>query len=182
MLIFMKIKVILYLIVGILLSGCLNNDSVEDKIYGTWESTYSLSNEYFRKNSKEPIPKDLEMSMEVKSAESYHKGGIYNAVAEVTIRYKSPQGELPLKYFMQDNGNWSIHDDGKSIVQISIDGKSTPVDKISEDFLKEVPILAALFQPVKGAALTSHIMFISKNVMEVKIDGLEETVIWERIH
>lgn len=177
---FLRIKMILYVVMGILFGGCLNNESVEDKIYGTWESAYSLSNEYFRKNSKEPIPKDLEISIEVKSAGSFHKGGIYNAAAEVTIRYKSPQGELPLKYFIQDNGNWSIHDDGKDIVQVSIDSKYTPMDKISEDFLKEVPILTALFQPIKGAALTSHIMFISKDVMEVKVDGFEERIIMNK--
>lgn len=177
---FLRIKMILYVVVGILFSGCLNGNSVEDKIYGSWESTYSLSNEYFRKNSKEPMPKDLEISMEVKSTESFHKGGIYNAVAEVTIKYKAPQGELPLKFFVQDNGNWSIHDNGKSIVQVSIDGKSTPMDKISEAIFKETPTLATLFQPIKGAALTSHIMYISKNVMEVKVDGFEERIIMNK--
>ena len=50
----------------------------------------------------------------------------------------------------------------------------------SEDFLKEVPILTALFQPIKGAALTSHIMFISKDVMEVKVDGFEERIIMNK--
>lgn len=159
--------------------GCWHN-STEDKIYGTWEYTYLLDNEYFKKNSKEPIPKDLEINMEIKSVESYHKGGIYNAIGEVIIRYKAPQGELPLKFFIKDVGTWSFHADGKEIVATSTDGAFTPMDKISEAALKESPMLAALFQPIKGTTVTSHILSISKDIMEVKVDGLEETVIMNK--
>lgn len=173
-----KVKITLFaslvLVTLVLINGCWNNNLDEGKIYGTWEYTHSVDNKYFQKNSKEPIPKDLEMNMEIKGAQSYHKGGIYNAIAELTLKYKTIQGEASFRYIIKDAGEWRLYNDGKELVQTSVDGTFAPLDKISDDFLKDVPAIAALLQPIKGATATSRIFIASDNIMEVRTDGFEE--------
>lgn len=175
-----KVKITLFvsllLIVLVLLNGCWNNNLVEDKIYGTWEYTYSVDNKYFQKNSKEPTPKDLDINMEIKGTQSYYKNGIYNAIATLTLKYKTLQGEASFRYIVKDAGEWRLYNDGKELIETSVDSTFTPIDKISEDFLKDVPAITALFQPLKGATATSIILSVSNYIMEVKIDGFEETL------
>lgn len=169
---------ILVVIMVILFSGCWR-DSTEEKLYGTWEYSYLFSNEYFRKISKEPIPKDIEIDLTIKGVESFHRGGLYNGYAELTMRIKTPKGELPIKFFIKDAGNWSLHNN-KEIVATSVDAIFTPVDQISEAFYKESPMLVSLFKPIKGATATSRIMFISDNMIEIQQDGLENIMVMNK--
>jgi len=171
-----KTKSIFYLLnllIGlILLSGCGSN-SVEDKMYGTWEISALFSNADFRKLSEEPIPDEVEIEMTVKGTQSYHKGGKYNGEGEITIRFKTAEGEIPLRFFMKDAGEWSLHDNGKELVETTTDGFLTPLDELTETFLKESPEMAASIRPVKGETTTSQILSISDTLMEIKDDELK---------
>lgn len=154
-------------IFSILLAGCDDNSS-EKKMYGTWEISAFFSNSDVKKLSEEPIPDGVEMEMTLQGTQSYHKGGKYSGEAEFTIRIKTAEGEIPLKFFIKDAGEWSLHASGKELVETSVDGTFTPLDELTKAFLKESPEFAALFEPVKGETTTSRILSISETVMEIQ--------------
>jgi len=163
------------LIISILLSGCGRN-SVEDKMYGTWEISAFFSNADVRKFSEEPIPDDVEIEMTIKGTQSYHKGGKYSGDAEITMRFRTDEGEIPLKFYIKDAGDWSLHANGKELVETSSDAAFTALDKLTEAFLKDSPEIAASFKPVKGETTTSHILSISETVMEIEEDESKITL------
>lgn len=69
------------LIVLSLLSGCEGN-SVEEKMYGTWEVSAFFSNDDFKMFSEEPIPDEVEIEMSIKGTQGYHRGGKYTGESE----------------------------------------------------------------------------------------------------
>lgn len=162
-------------ILSILLSGCGDN-SVENKMYGTWEVSAFFSNADFEKFSEEPIPDGVEVEMTIQGTQKYHKGGKYNFEGEVTMRMKSAEGEIPLKFYIKNAGEWSLHASGKELVETTTDGTFTALDELTEAFLKESPELAASFKPIKGETETSRILSISETVMEIQEDETKITL------
>lgn len=156
-------------IVLALFSGCGGNP-VENKMYGTWEISDSLSNSDFRKLSKEPLPDELKIEMAMEGTHSYHKGGKYNEEGEVTVRLKTSEGEIPLRLFMRDSGEWSLHANGEELVETTTEGILTPLDELTKEFLKESPEIARLLKPIKGETITYRILSITDTTMKIQED------------
>lgn len=154
------------LITSILLSGCGDN-SIENKMYGTWDGTVSLANDYFKNIIEEPFSDVAEMKMDVEATYSFHKGGKYNLSTESTLQIKLPKGEITLRFFIKDAGEWSLHDDGKELVETSTDSVFTPLDEMTKAFMEKEPNLEAAFKPVKGETTTLQILSISDTTMEI---------------
>jgi hypothetical protein len=163
------------LIVSMLLGGC-GGYSVEHKLYGTWDCSAFLSYADVRQLSEEPMPDGEEMEITFKGVTTYHKGGRYSGDGEFAIRIKTIDGELPLRFYVRDAGEWRLHSDGKELVESSFDMVITPFDELTETFFKESADLAAFFQPVRGETTTSRILSISDTVMVAEENRSKITV------
>ena len=155
------------LLVAALLAGC-GQQSTENKIYGTWEISAFFSNADFGKFSKEPIPEGVEVEMTMKGTQGYHKGGKYSGEAKITLRIRTTDGEIPLRFFVKDAGEWSLHSNGKELVETTTDGTFTPLDELTTNFLKLSPEFSASLKPIKGKTTTTSILSISETIMEVQ--------------
>lgn len=152
----------------LLLTGC-GQSSVENEILGTWDVSVFWSNEDFVKFSKEPMPDGVEMEMTAKGTVVYHRGGKYNAEGKMTIRLRTPEGEISFRFYTKEAGEWELHASGKQIVETTVDSTFTPLDELSKSFLEESPEMAASMKPVKGESTTSKILSISDSVMQIQL-------------
>lgn len=151
------------------LVNCGQN-TAENKMYGTWEMLVFISSADFRQFSEEPFPEGMEMEMTIKGTQSYLKDGKYSGESEVTLKIITPKSEISLRGRVEDVGEWSLHDNGKELVETSTDGTFTPLDEVTGNFLKESPEVAAFFKPVKGETITSQILSISESTMEIQLN------------
>lgn len=168
------LNLLILLIFSGMLSGCEDNFA-KQKLYGTWNISAFFSNADIKKFSEEPIPDEVEIEMTMKGTQSYHKGGKYSGEGEITVRFKTDEGEIPLRFFTKDAGEWSLHGD-RELVETTTDSIFTPLDETTEVFLKESPELAASLRPVKGETTTSRILSISDTVMEIQEEESKITI------
>ena len=156
--------------------------SVEDKMYGTWEGSAFFSTADVKELSEEPIPYGVEIEITMKKTDRYQKGGKYSGEYEITMRIRADGNEIPLRFYAKDSGDWSLHANGKELVQTSSGGTVTALDDLTKSFLKESPEAASFapVAPVKGGTSTSHILSISDTLMEIEDDEFGVSLIMKK--
>ena len=159
----------------LLFAGCGQN-SVENKIIGTWEMSAYFTHQDIAKIAEEPMPDGVEMEMTLKGTQRYHRGGKYDGEGTLTMRFRMADGEISFRFYLKDAGEWELHSGGKEIVETTVDATLTPLDEPSKTFLEESPEFSASMTPIKGETSTTTILSLSDSIMEIEDDSITLTL------
>lgn len=140
-----------------------------DTVLGNWQFSMTMLPADFRKQSNEPIPEGVEITMEGNGTQQFHRGGNYSGEGSMTYRIESPDGNIKLKFMLRDVGTWNIN--GDKITQTTTDGSIIPMDEITKSTLKQSPEVAEVFRPIKGSTVTSTILSIDEREMIIQDDN-----------
>jgi hypothetical protein len=157
------------ILASLFFTACKKED-IENKMYGAWNISTYFSNEDILKLSEEPLPEGMKMEITLKGTQTYHRGGKYSGEAEWTLRYFNPDGEVSLRFFVKDAGEWSLHSDGLELVETSTGSSNIPLDEITASFLKEVPEFTTFINSVKGETWSSKIVSITDTSLQLELD------------
>lgn len=144
------------------------NESIREKMLGTWKLSEYFDASDLREFSNDPIMSEAEMT--IKGTVDYHRGGKYNSEARFTLRMNTTEGEISLKFMMRESGEWTLYSHGKELTETTVDATFAPLDDFTKFLLEESPGLAASLKPIRGETSTSKILSISDRLLEIETD------------
>ena len=142
--------------------------STKSKLYGTWNLSLSVSNEEFQQLIKQPAQDGVEATFSLEGTQSYFKNGTYIKEGEMVLEFSYFGRAVPLRFYLNDTGEWRWNSDTEEIVATTTEGVLTPLDDQTTAFVENSPQMAADLKPAKGQVLTCRILTLSEARIELQ--------------
>ena len=174
---------VLFVFMTIFLTSCIEKierKSPQENILGSWQYKIKLESRDLGEFSDELRKQDITPSIVIEGDENFHREGKNDGSALITFIFVSKGIEVSAEFIMRSTADWSLHNNGKELLQTMTGSSITPLNEHAKGFSRKYPELIQVFTPLKGTSITTKIISLSSKKMITEVSGFNKRVTFNR--